>query len=56
MTEVPPELRLWNLIRGALGTKALGIAADLRVADVLAAGRSLLGIHADLLFGRSAVS
>jgi len=38
MTEVPPELRLWNLIRGALGTKALGIAADLRVADVLAAG------------------
>jgi O-methyltransferase domain/Dimerisation domain len=38
MSEVPPELRLWNLIRGGLGTKALGIAADLRVPDALAAG------------------
>jgi SAM-dependent methyltransferase len=36
MTELPPEARLWNLIRGALGTKALGIAADLGVADALA--------------------
>ncbi|MGZ4418315.1 MAG: methyltransferase, partial [Gaiellaceae bacterium] len=38
MTELPPEARLWNLIRGALGTKALGIAADLGVADALAGG------------------
>jgi O-methyltransferase len=38
MTDLPPEARLWNLIRGALGTKALGIAADLGVADALANG------------------
>jgi hypothetical protein len=38
MNDVPPEARLWNLIRGALGTKALGIAADLGVADALATG------------------
>ena len=38
MSDVPPEAVLWNLIRGALGTKALGIAADLRLADALAAG------------------
>jgi hypothetical protein len=38
MTDLPPEARLWNLIRGALGTKALGIAADLGVADALAGG------------------
>ena len=38
MSELPPEARLWNLIRGALGTKAFGIAADLGVADALAAG------------------
>ena len=38
MIELPPEARLWNLIRGALGTKALGIAADLGVADALATG------------------
>jgi SAM-dependent methyltransferase len=36
VTDLPPEARLWNLIRGALGTKALGIAADLGVADALA--------------------
>jgi hypothetical protein len=38
MRDLPPEARLWNLIRGALGTKALGIAADLGVADALATG------------------
>ena len=38
MTDLPPEAVFWNLIRGALGTKALGIAADLGVADALAAG------------------
>jgi len=38
MSDLPPEARLWNLIRGALGTKALGIAADLGVADALARG------------------
>ncbi len=36
MSDLPPEARLWNLIRGALGTKALCIAADLGVADALA--------------------
>lgn len=38
MNNISPETQLWNLIRGALGTKALGIAADLGLADALAAG------------------
>lgn len=38
MSELSPEARLWNMLRGALTTKALGIAADLRVADRLADG------------------
>jgi hypothetical protein len=38
MTEVAPEAQLWNLLRGALGTRALAIAADLRVAYALADG------------------
>lgn len=38
MSDMPAEARLWNLIRGALGTKALGVAADLGVADALAKG------------------
>ena len=38
MSEPPPAARLWDLVRGALGTKALGIVADLGVADVLAGG------------------
>ena len=38
MSDLPPEARLWNLARGALGTKALGIVADLGVADALAFG------------------
>jgi O-methyltransferase domain/Dimerisation domain len=35
MSEITPETRLWNLLRGTMTTKALGIAADLRVADAL---------------------
>ena len=38
MSELSPEAVLWNLERGALATKALGVAADLGVADVLASG------------------
>jgi hypothetical protein len=38
VTELSPEARLWNLQRGALATKALGVVADLGVADVLASG------------------
>jgi hypothetical protein len=38
VSDLPPETRLWNLARGALGTKALGIAADLGLADALAHG------------------
>jgi hypothetical protein len=38
VTDVSPEEQLWGLIRGALGTRALGIAADLRIADALAEG------------------
>ena len=33
-----PESQLWDLLRGALGTRALGIAADLRIAERLADG------------------
>jgi SAM-dependent methyltransferase len=38
VSELAPEARLWNLIRGALGTRALAVAAELRVADALADG------------------
>jgi len=38
MTDVSPESRLWNVERGALATKALGIVAELGIADVLADG------------------
>jgi len=38
VTDVDPNSQLWNLLRGALGTKALAIAADLGVADALADG------------------
>ncbi|MGH3032127.1 MAG: methyltransferase [Gaiellaceae bacterium] len=38
MSELPPEARLWNLLRGALATRTLALVADLRVADALAAG------------------
>jgi hypothetical protein len=39
MSDAPPEAKLWDLLRGAMATKALGIAADLRIAEALAAGR-----------------
>jgi hypothetical protein len=38
MSELSPETRLWDLMRGALTARALGIAADLHIADALAAG------------------
>lgn len=38
MSDLAPESRLWNLLRGALGTRALALVADLRVADALADG------------------
>src|SRR6266508_5786031 len=38
MSEVDPNARLWDLLRGAMATKAFGIAADLEVADALAGG------------------
>jgi SAM-dependent methyltransferase len=38
MSEPSPEARLWNLIRGALATRALAVVADLRIADALAGG------------------
>ena len=38
MSARSPESRLWDLLRGALGTRALGIAADLRIAERLADG------------------
>jgi hypothetical protein len=43
MSELTPEARLWNLIRGALGTQALALAAELRVADALADGPRAVG-------------
>jgi hypothetical protein len=43
MSDVDPEHRLWDLLRGALATKAFGIAADLGVADKLAAGSRPVG-------------
>ena len=38
MTTVSPEQRLWDLLRGALTTRALALVADLGVADALADG------------------
>jgi O-methyltransferase domain len=38
VTEVTPEARLWDILRGALATRTLGLVADLRVAETLAAG------------------
>ena len=38
MTELQPEDRLWDLMRGVLGTRALAIVADLGVADALSGG------------------
>jgi hypothetical protein len=33
-----PDEQIWNLVRGALGTRALALVADLGVAEALAAG------------------
>jgi hypothetical protein len=38
MSELPPEARLWGIVRGALGTRALAVVADLGVADALDSG------------------
>jgi O-methyltransferase domain len=38
LSDVDPSMGLWGLLRGALGTRALGFAADLGVADALADG------------------
>jgi hypothetical protein len=38
MTAHDPEGLLWDVLRGALGTRALALAADLRVAEALADG------------------
>ncbi|HKP17044.1 MAG TPA: methyltransferase [Gaiellaceae bacterium] len=38
MNDVPPVGRVWNLARGALGTKALAVVTDLGVPDALAGG------------------
>jgi hypothetical protein len=38
VSELSPEDRLWDLMRGALATRALGLVADLGIADILAAG------------------
>jgi hypothetical protein len=38
MSELPPEAVLWNHLRGAMMTRALGIVADLGIAGALAGG------------------
>ena len=38
MSQRAPDSVLWDLLRGTLGTRALALVADLRVADALAAG------------------
>jgi hypothetical protein len=38
MTALDPETQLWDLLRGAVATRTLGIVAELRVADALADG------------------
>jgi hypothetical protein len=38
MSELPPEARLWGIVRGALGTRTLAVVADLKVADALDSG------------------
>src|SRR5262245_6045386 len=57
LSERPPEAVLWDLLRGALSTRALALACELKVADALAAGpryvRDLapeLGADADVLY------
>ncbi|MDQ3669884.1 MAG: hypothetical protein M3377_06345 [Actinomycetota bacterium] len=49
MSERSPEAVIWDLCCGALATRALGIVADLRVADVLADGpRPVVEIAAEV--------
>ena len=43
MTVRSPEERLWELLRGALGTRALALVADVGVADALAGGPRSVG-------------
>ena len=38
MSEPSPEGRIWDLLRGALGTRALAIVADLGIPEALAGG------------------
>jgi hypothetical protein len=38
VSEVAPETRLWDLMRGSLAAKALGVTADLRLAELLVEG------------------
>jgi hypothetical protein len=38
VSERPPDAQLWDIVRGALTSRTLGIVADLGVADALAAG------------------
>jgi DNA-binding Lrp family transcriptional regulator len=38
LSELEPEERVWTLMRGALATRALGLVADLGIADALADG------------------
>jgi hypothetical protein len=47
MTQAPEEV-LWNLLRGALATRVLGVVAELGVADALATGpRSVADLAAE---------
>lgn len=57
MSARAPEAALWDLLRGALATRALAIVADLGVADVLADGprgidhiAQQVGAHPDTLY------
>src|SRR2546421_910510 len=38
MNDVAPEARVWELVRGALATRALGIVAGLGIPEALASG------------------
>jgi hypothetical protein len=38
MNDRPPEALLWDFLRGAMVTRALGLVADLRISESLAAG------------------
>ena len=49
MSDRAPEAVVWNLFWGALATRALGVAADLHIADALAAGpRSVADLSREL--------